>query len=149
MKKSIGSKNEPSLLVIALGGEPATGKTTVFNALRTKLGDMKVFSYGLVRGMFDGKGNYVLGVFDGSVHEGTDKLSMAVQPHVVKFLNHLHSKSSRAVVYFEGDRLFNGSLFRSIPVAALKIFVLESGRVPALYMIKQPQQDFTRVRLND
>ena len=45
----------------------------------------KTFKYGLVRGMANDKLN-IVGIYDKSLFSGTDKLSMAVQPHFLKFV---------------------------------------------------------------
>jgi len=93
--------------VIALGGEPATGKTTIMKKVKSHY-EVKPFKYGKVRGECNvEQGIYFIGVFDGSTFEGTDRLSMAVQPDFIKFLNYLNG----GLVIFEGDRLFNQSLF--------------------------------------
>jgi deoxyadenosine/deoxycytidine kinase len=93
--------------IIAIGGEPASGKTTLVRKLMEGY-NLTPFKYGLVRGLYDKEENiYFIGVFDGSTFEGTDKLSMAVQPDFVKFLNNRDG----GVVIFEGDRLFNNKLF--------------------------------------
>tara|TARA_R110000737_G_scaffold58791_1_gene85124 strand:+ start:3570 stop:4025 length:456 start_codon:yes stop_codon:yes gene_type:complete len=69
---------------------------------------LKTFKYGLVRGLYNKEKNlYFLGIYDNSVFCGTDKLSMAVQP---VFLN-LVKELPDAKFVFEGDRLFNQSLF--------------------------------------
>lgn len=93
--------------IIAIGGEPASGKTTLVRKLMDGY-NLTPFKYGLVRGVYDKTEDvYFIGVFDGSTFEGTDRLSMAVQPHFVKFLNQING----GVVIFEGDRLFNNKLF--------------------------------------
>ncbi len=51
---------------------------------------------------------------DGNVFQGTDRLSMAVQPDAEKFFSALEYESNAndhsVNVIFEGDRLFNGKL---------------------------------------
>jgi broad-specificity NMP kinase len=92
--------------VIAVGGEPATGKTTLMREFKN-LHTTAPFKYGQVKGEYNKDMNlYFIGVFDGSTFEGTDRLSMSVQPDFIKFLNWCDG-----VVIFEGDRLFNQSLF--------------------------------------
>lgn len=94
--------------VLAIGGEPGTGKTTLIKKLKDDYTTIP-FKYGLVRGEYDKeKKVYFIGVYDGSTFEGSDKLSMAVNKDFVKFLNYLNE----GIVVFEGDRLFNPSLFR-------------------------------------
>lgn len=92
--------------IIAIGGEPGTGKTKLVKDMMKDF-TLTPFSYGLVRGEYDKYKNvYFIGVYDNSVFQGTDKLSMAVQPHFIKFLNY-----TDGIVIFEGDRLFNNKLF--------------------------------------
>ena len=62
----------------------------------------------MIRGLYDKEQNlYFIGIYDDSVFCGTDKLSMAVQPHFFKLID----KLPEAKFVFEGDRLFNQSLF--------------------------------------
>tara|TARA_R100000329_G_scaffold35345_2_gene33220 strand:+ start:5084 stop:5599 length:516 start_codon:yes stop_codon:yes gene_type:complete len=96
-------------MIIALGGEPATGKTTILKKIIKSYLPFKSFKYGLVRGIMNDKLN-VVGIYDNSLFSGTDKLSMAVQPHFLKFAE----KRSNEVILFEGDRLFNQSLFEKL-----------------------------------
>lgn len=94
--------------IIAIGGEPASGKSTLMKYILKQYKPLKTFKYGLVRGLYNKENNlYFLGIYDNSIFCGTDKLSMAVQPH---FLN-LVEKLPKATFVFEGDRLFNQSLF--------------------------------------
>jgi hypothetical protein len=95
--------------VIALGGEPGSGKTTLMRALMSswEMGqdslknDFKLVPYHQKNNI------YILGKYeDGEVFAGTDRMSMAVQPEAIKFLATLPSD---AVVLFEGDRLFTAS----------------------------------------
>ena len=72
---------------------------------------MKTFSFGLVKGLYCPKRQlFIPGVYDDSIFCGTDKLSMAVQPDFIK----LARKMKRATFLFEGDRLFNQSLFEQV-----------------------------------
>ena len=94
--------------IIAIGGEPASGKTTLMKKIMRNYAPLKNFSFGLVRGTYNLKQNlYFIGIYDDSTFSGTDKLSMAVQPHFFKLLDKLQD----ATIVFEGDRLFNQSLF--------------------------------------
>jgi len=86
------------------------------------------FRYKLVRGRMNAAGDVLmLGVFDGSLHEGTDKLSMAVQPDLLAFLDVLEAKGKKVVIVFEGDRLFNGALFDKVEEDC-SLFVLTTNR---------------------
>ena len=105
--------------IIAIGGEPATGKSTLMKRIIKQHMPLKTFSYGLVKGLYSQEHNiYFIGIYDNSVFCGTDKLSMAVQPVFVKLLN----KMPDATFVFEGDRLFNQSLFDQ---KQCEIYVLE------------------------
>jgi hypothetical protein len=65
--------------------------------------DYTGFKYRLLVGRQYPQGIFVLGVYpQGETYGGTDRLSMAVQPHAVRFLSKVPAKS---VVIFEGDRL--------------------------------------------
>jgi dephospho-CoA kinase len=93
--------------IIALGVEPASGKTTILKKVKANY-TLTPFKYGKVYGECNLDNRlYFIGVFDGSTFEGTDRLSMAVQPDFIKLLNYIEG----GVVIFEGDRLFNQSLF--------------------------------------
>lgn len=93
--------------VIAIGGEPGSGKTTLMKRIiqhynmQPKYEDVKLVP-------FLQKDNiYVLGKYeDGHVFAGTDRMSMAVQPEAIKFLATLPTES---IVLYEGDRLFTAS----------------------------------------
>ena len=96
--------------VIAMGGEPATGKTTLMFRLISMADDWQVVKpQKLLDAMYSKKLNlYILGKYanDGNVFQGTDRLSMAVQPDAEKFF----ASCNDVNVIFEGDRLFNGKL---------------------------------------
>ena len=93
--------------VIAIGGEPGAGKTTLMKKLIATLGvEPKYDAFKLVP--YLQKDNvYVLGKYEeGETFAGTDRMSMAVQPEAIKFLATLPEDS---VVLYEGDRLFTSS----------------------------------------
>lgn len=94
--------------IIAIGGVPACGKTTLMRKIIKNFEPFVSFKYGLVRGLYSKNHNlYVIGIYNKSVFSGTDKLSMAVQPHFFKLIDKLNN----GTIIFEGDRLFNQSLF--------------------------------------
>lgn len=96
--------------VIAMGGEPATGKTTLMFKLISMADDWQVVKpQKLLDATYSKKLNlYILGKYenDGNVFQGTDRLSMAVQPDAVAFFESIED----ANVIFEGDRIFNGKM---------------------------------------
>jgi hypothetical protein len=76
---------------------------------------------------------YILGKYvnDGNVFQGTDRLSMAVQPDADKFFSSLayemNVENESINVIFEGDRLFNGKMLDSLASMIpndLKILIL-------------------------
>ena len=94
--------------IIAIGGVPATGKTTLMRKVIKTLLPLKTFKYGLLRGLYNiDKKVYIMGIYDKSLFSGTDKLSMAVQPDFIRFAKKIPQDN----IIFEGDRLFNQSLF--------------------------------------
>lgn len=113
--------------VIAIGGEPGSGKSTLMKKILTKYDWLKCYEeFKLVPYMQYGY-NYVLGKYDdGETFSGTDRMSMAVQPEAVKFLASLPDD---AVVLFEGDRLFTASfLEHCLDNYELEIIYLETDK---------------------
>ena len=107
---------------IAIGGVPATGKTTLVKKIINILEPKHELSFGLLKGQIVGD-IAILGVYkDSEVFAGTDKLSMAVQSHFDKYKdkNHKH-------LLFEGDRLFTKNNLESlIKTHETKIIILEA-----------------------
>jgi len=99
--------------VIAIGGEPGCGKTTLMKRVvehykvEPKYDSVKLVPY------LQKDNVYILGKYDsdGGVFQGTDRMSMAVQPEAVKFLTTLPEHS---IVLFEGDRLFTASFLEKV-----------------------------------
>jgi len=121
--------------VIAMGGEPATGKTTLMFKLISMADDWQVVKpQKLLDAMYSKKLNlYILGKYvnDGNVFQGTDRLSMAVQPDAERFFSDLwefpDTLESSTNVIFEGDRLFNAKLLDKLAhtfPTGLKILIL-------------------------
>lgn len=92
---------------IYLAGVPASGKSTLFKMIRKQLFEgAQEFKEGKCRGIENGAYK-MLGVFDGSTFEGTDKLSMTVIGDAIDYVKKLQEDKDRHVVFVEGDRLFN------------------------------------------
>lgn len=92
--------------LIAVGGSPGTGKTTLFRKFMEGKQWIQCEPAKLVSAMYNVEMDlYILGKYeDGEVFAGTDRLSMAVQPSVQEWI-----KSNNCNILFEGDRIFNQS----------------------------------------
>jgi predicted transcriptional regulator len=115
---------------IALGGEPATGKTRIMNRVIKRAGKGRPFRYELVRGLqFDEAEIIVLGIYDGGEFQGTDRLSMAVQPDAIQLIDTLNASRQFCgwTVMFEGDRLFNCSFLEFLSPCLKEAILLEAG----------------------
>jgi broad-specificity NMP kinase len=123
--------------LIAVGGSPGTGKTTLFR----KYMEGKVFQpvepAKLVSAMYNTERDlYILGKYEeGEVFAGTDRLSMAVQPPMQEWIaNH------NCNVLFEGDRIFNQSFLEfamGLPDTELHIVFLNAPKA----VLEQRYQD--------
>ena len=89
---------------IGIGGEPATGKTSLINKLMSSK-KFKKFKYKKILNYLKSGDTIIFGKYEGSCFDGTDRLSMAVQPVAEQFL--IKNKDSSYTIIFEGDRLFN------------------------------------------
>lgn len=115
--------------VIAIGGEPGAGKSTLMNKIldeytwRMEYDKVKLVPY-----LTNTDGVYILGKYfeEGQTFSGTDRMSMAVQPEAIKFLASLPDDS---IVLFEGDRLFTASfLEHCLDNYDLEIIYLETDK---------------------
>jgi broad-specificity NMP kinase len=114
--------------LIAVGGSPGTGKTTLFR----KYMEGKVFQpvepAKLVSAMYNTERDlYILGKYEqDEVFAGTDRLSMAVQPAMQEWI-----ASHNCNVLFEGDRIFNQSFLEfamGLPDTDLQIVFLNAPK---------------------
>lgn len=113
--------------VIAIGGEPGCGKTTLMWKIIDRFNfEPKYESYKLVP-YLQFENIYILGKYEkGQVFAGTDRMSMAVQPEAIKFLASLPENS---IVLFEGDRLFASSFLEDcIEKYETKIIYLKTNQ---------------------
>jgi len=94
--------------ILAIGGVPGVGKTTLMNKIIKSYHPLKNFKYKEVRGQYCSLHNmYFIGKYDGSNFAGTDRLSMSVNTSFVDMITKLPS----GLFVFEGNRLFNQVLF--------------------------------------
>lgn len=92
--------------IIAVGGRPGTGKTTLFRKYMESKDFTPIEPAKLVSANYNtDRDLYILGKYEeGEVFAGTDRLSMAVQPALQEWI-----ASHNCNVLFEGDRVFNQS----------------------------------------
>ena len=98
--------------IIALGGEPATGKTTLMWRIIDSATDwQKIEPKKTLSAIRSESLNLtILGKYDRSEQfAGTDRLSMSVQPAATEFI-----KEATGNILFEGDRLFNRKFIDAI-----------------------------------
>jgi len=101
-----------ALKVVALIGEPATGKSTILREVLRRLSPGSYFKEGLVFGTAHFKEKvFVLGTYDEGIFSGTDRFSMAVQPKAKQFLIDKKLLMNDWTVLFEGDRIGNAKFF--------------------------------------
>lgn len=121
--------------IVLIGGEPAVGKSTLMRSVLSMFKpEQKEFKFGLVRGTiheFLLRKTFVLGVYDYDLFSGTDKLSMAVQPHVEEFLLSLRGEYPDCAVLMEGDRIFTRSFLHFVMenfASEAAIFLLKASK---------------------
>ena len=98
--------------IIAVGGEPATGKTTLMWRIIDSVTDwQKIEPKKTLSAIRSESLNLtILGKYDRSEQfAGTDRLSMSVQPAATEFI-----KEATGNILFEGDRLFNRKFIDAI-----------------------------------
>jgi broad-specificity NMP kinase len=114
--------------IIAVGGSPGTGKTTLFrkymegkNWIVGEPAKLVSASYNVERDL------YILGKYEeGETFAGTDRLSMAVQPPLQEWI-----ASNNCNILFEGDRVFNQSFLEfcmGLPNTDLHVVYLKAPK---------------------
>ena len=102
--------------IIAIGGVPATGKTTLMRCVIDKYfsqKESKRFKWKTIVGVHDpSTKNIIIGVYDTGMFSGTDRLSMQAPRDFKIWLTKLKDKDVN--IFFEGDRLFTASVLKFI-----------------------------------
>ena len=102
--------------VMAIGGPPCSGKTTLMRKLLESANDWKREQpHKLVDGYFSKKRNtWIIGVYEtgGGTFQGTDKLSKALGPALVSFIRQNADKPVN--ILFEGNNVFVSKTLRQI-----------------------------------
>lgn len=116
--------------VVAVGGMPASGKTTLFRKLLKRTGGafdwLRLKEKLIVYQDNSELKTIVLGDYEDSagLFAGTDRLSMAVQTQIGEALDRW-DKCSIKHVLLEGDRLYNHSFFETVADLGLKLKIYE------------------------
>ena len=114
--------------LIAVGGSPGTGKTTLFRKFMEDKKWIECEPAKLISAMYNEELDlYILGKYqEGETFAGTDRLSMAVQPEIHKWL-----ETNNSNILFEGDRIFNQSFLEfamGLPNTDLQIVMLNAPK---------------------
>lgn len=115
--------------VIALVGEPASGKSSIARQVLYRVGHGVPFKTKKIFGtVHNEKKLIVFGEYrDGEKFGGTDRFSMAAQPEAEHYLGVLAFQNPDWTVFFEGDRLGNVSFLRICKsIGELRLFVLDA-----------------------
>lgn len=128
IKVEIVTNPKKTRKLIAVGGSPGTGKTTLFRKYMEGKDFQPVEPAKLVSANYNtDRDLYILGKYEeGEVFAGTDRLSMAVQPAMQEWI-----KSHNCNVLFEGDRIFNQSFLEfamGLPDTELHIVFLSAPK---------------------
>jgi broad-specificity NMP kinase len=114
--------------LIAVGGQPGTGKTTLFRKFIEGKTWIEVEPAKLVSALYNEEMDlYILGKYqEGETFAGTDRLSMAVQPELQKWI-----QTHNCNILFEGDRVFNQSFLEfamGLPNTDLQVLYLKTTK---------------------
>lgn len=114
--------------LIAVGGSPGTGKTTLFRKFMEGKKWVQCEPAKLISAMYNEELDlYILGKYEeGETFAGTDRLSMAVQPPMQEWI-----ASHNCNILFEGDRIFNQSFLEyamALPNTDLQVVVLTAPK---------------------
>ena len=114
--------------IIAVGGQPGTGKTTLFRKFMEGKSWEKVEPKKMLPALYSKELDlYILGKYeDGETFAGTDRLSMAVQPELQKWI-----QTHNCNILFEGDRVFNQSFLEfamGLPNTDLQVVYLKTSK---------------------
>jgi len=100
--------------IILIGGEPATGKSTIVKKIKGKTKFFKITRFTnnvnktIIFEVNDNKKLIILGHYLGDLNDGTDKMDLGIQPAVEDWIiKVLLKKRNDYTLLLEGDRLFN------------------------------------------
>lgn len=124
-KKTMDKKRRK---IVAVGGQPGTGKTTLFWSYMAGKKWIQTEPAKLISALYNEERDlYILGKYEqGQTFAGTDRLSMAVQPEVQKWI-----ATHNCNILFEGDRIFNQSFLEfalTLPDTDVEIVYLSAPK---------------------
>lgn len=127
--------------VVMIIGEPCVGKSLLVKELMKLTGPFEFSSVKYVPHHYSpSRGLIILGRYD-EPHKfpGTDRMSMASQPHVLKWLNQVSELGYKNVL-FEGDRLGNASMIDAILACGWELQVIHLWLRPAYLNKRRAEQ---------
>ena len=138
--------------VVALGGEPATGKTTLALELIKQIPEdsFEEFKVGQLRGRkYEKSGILIFGIYEENEEQnfqGTDRLSMSVMPDAKEAISNLEEYFGKNdwTIFFEGDRLFTEKFIMHI-----KTVMGESAKKDLTLFFLEVDQDVLDYRHED
>ena len=118
------NKNKIGKKVYLIGGIPCSGKTTLMRKIKKELEINNFYENGCLKGYKNAiTEDYVFGLYNDELFDGTDQLSMSVQPLAVDFIYNKQFKR----LFIEGDRLFKKTFIEKIKkITELNIYILKA-----------------------
>ena len=145
------SKPMKTRKIIAVGGSPGTGKTTLFRKYMEDKTWLEVSPAKLVNASYNTERDlYILGKYEeGEVFAGTDRLGMSCQPNVQEWI-----ASHNCNILFEGDRLTNGKFYNfllSLPNTQVEFVIItaKSETLRERYRLRGSNQSETFLKGRD
>ena len=133
--------------ITLIGGEPCTGKSKLVRQIKNQYSVDREFEYKkLLKGYRNDK-TEIMGIYNDELFDGTDRLSMAVQP---VFLDYIERKENNRHVILEGDRLFKKSLIENLFNGEhnFRIIILKASKNSKEYRHKSRKDNQTEKWLN-
>lgn len=119
-----------AMKIVGYIGEPAAGKSTKMREIMKDLGEGTLIKEGLVvYHLFPQTQSIVMGIYDGQVFSGTDRLSKAVCPKFRAWLTALaeNREYEDFTIYWEGERFSNApSLEHMYATCPTTVYLLEA-----------------------
>jgi len=107
--------------IIAIGGVPGSGKTTLVKNFMEGYSWVECKPSKLIVSMYNKDNDlHIFGSYkDEEIYAGTDRLSMAVQPEIKKWIT---NESFNFI--FEGDRLFNSTFLEFLKTLNCDLYIV-------------------------